>query len=76
MNSLLLYHLSLWMLEALGVDGVVIQAIQQLQRVEDSPVGVILVQWLLAIVDLTHILRQTHVERGKRSKLGVRVSFQ
>lgn len=55
-DSLLLYHLSLRMLEALGVAGISIQVIKQLQRIEDSPVGVTLVQRLLPFIDLTHIL--------------------
>lgn len=54
--SLLLNHLSLRMLETLGVDGILIQAVEQFQRVEDSLVGVILIQRLLSLIDLAHIL--------------------
>lgn len=48
------------MLETLSVDGILIQASEQLQRVEDSLVGVLLIQRLLPIIDLTHILQQKH----------------
>lgn len=60
--SLLFYHLSLRMLEALGIDSILIKAGEQFQRVEDSLVGVILIQRLLSLIDLTHILqkKQTH----------------
>lgn len=57
-HLLLFYHLSLRVLEALGLDCVLIQPVEQLQRVEDSLVGVILIQWLLSLVDLTHILQE------------------
>lgn len=44
------------MLKASGVDDVFIQATQQLQRIEDSLVGVFLIQGLLPLIDLAHIL--------------------
>lgn len=44
------------MLKAPGVDDILIQAIQQLQRIEDSLVGVFLIQGLLPLIDLAHIL--------------------
>ena len=58
--SLLFYHLSLRMLEALGFHGVLIQAGEQLERVEDFLVAVFLVQRLLPLIDLTHILQKRH----------------
>lgn len=57
-HLLLFYHLGLRVLEALGLDSVLIQPVEQVQRVEDSLVGVILIQWLLSLVDLTHILQE------------------
>lgn len=54
------YHLSLWMLEALSLNSILIQASEQLQRVEDSLVGVILIQCRLPLINLTHILEQKH----------------
>lgn len=48
------------MLEALCLDGVLVQASEQLQRVEDSLVGVILIQRRLPLINLTHILEQKH----------------
>lgn len=57
-HLLLFYHLSLRVLEALGLNSVLIQPIEQVQRVEDSLVGVILIQWLLSLVDLSHILQE------------------
>lgn len=44
------------MMKASGVDDVFIQAAQQLQRIEESLVGVFLIQGLLPLVDLAHIL--------------------
>lgn len=58
------YHLSLRMLEPLGLDGVLVQAVEHFQRVEDSLVGVILIQRLLSLIDLAHILQK---ERAKKS---------
>lgn len=65
-NSLLLDHLSLRVEEALGVHGVLIQGVQQLQGVEDPLVGVVLVQRLFAFVDLTHVLQKTKTATFKR----------
>lgn len=57
------------MLETLGVDGVLIQASEQLQRIEDSLIGVFLIQGLLPLIDLTHILQQKHSGCDKVSLL-------
>ena len=44
------------MLKTLGVDGVVIQAVEQFQGIQDPLVGVILIKRLLSLIYLTHIL--------------------
>lgn len=58
MHSLLFDHLSLGVLEAFGGSCVLVQSLQQLQRVQDALVGVLLIEGLLALVDLCHILKE------------------
>lgn len=54
----MLDHFSLRMLETLGAGSLFIQHVEQLERIEDSLVGIILIQSLLPLVNLTHILQQ------------------
>lgn len=60
LNSLLLDHLGLGVVQARGVGRVLVQALEQLQGVEDALLGVVLVQRLLALIDLSHILQGKH----------------
>ena len=64
---LLLDHLCLGVLQARGVDRVLVQALEELQGVEDALVGVILVQRRLPLVDLAHVLRNTHTDVNGQS---------
>lgn len=50
-------HLSLRVSQALRFGRVLIQTLQQLQGVEDGPVGGVLVQLGFALVDLDDILK-------------------
>ena len=44
------------MLQTFGLNGVVIQAVEQLQRAVDPLVAIILIQRWLPLIDLAHIL--------------------
>lgn len=67
-HSLLLYHLGQRVLETLGLDGVLVQAVEQIQAVGDSLVGVILIQRLLRLVDFSHVLQESSSEKDKTKR--------
>lgn len=73
--SLSLDHLSLWMLEALGVQGVLVEAVEQLQGVDDPLVGVVLIQRLLPLIDLTHVLNTDARTGNERAQVPPASSF-
>lgn len=59
-HSLLFDHLSLGVLKTFSGSCILIQSFEQLQRVQDALVGVLLIERLLSLVDLCHILREKH----------------
>lgn len=67
-HSLLLYHLGQRVLETLGLDGVLVQAVEQIQAVADSLVGVILIQRLLPLVDFSHVLQESSEDKDKTKR--------